>query len=122
MMDIVEAVRDPEEEVWAKRLEKWFVAEDAFAEYVEQVEEEGAYPDLYGKSLHASASQHPRVHGMICEVSEVLGIEPPPCFVYESYNYVVDSEGLRRPRLEMSARLARDYGEAELRHVLAKEL
>ena len=122
MDDVIEAVRDPHEEAWAKQLENWFVAEDAFAEYVEQVEEEGAYPDLYGKSLVASPSQYPQVNSIVEEIATALDIEPPPVFLYESYNYVADSEGLRRPRLEVSARLARDFEENELRHVIAKEM
>ncbi len=108
---IVEFVRDPNEKKWEQKLEKWFVAEKAFIQYFENIEEEGALPDLYGK-----------LYKKIQTISEFLGCEPPECFVYESYSYTCDSEGLKYPRLEVSARMLRDFDDEELTHILAKEI
>ncbi len=103
-------------------LQEWFIAEDAFIEYFEQVEEEGAYPDLFGKTVMAGAKQYPEVYETAADVCAILGIAIPFLFVQEDYDYSVDSEGLHRPRIEISARLIRDFSPNEMRHKLAKEL
>lgn len=118
---VVVSAQDDVEEYWGAKLEAWFVAEPAFRKYFEEVEEEGALPDLYGKSLLVSRRQFPKIHRVISEVSEFLGCEAPECFVYEGYRYLCDSEGLSRPRLELSARAVRDFHEDELVHLIAKE-
>lgn len=122
MDQIIAAAKDPNEEPWGERLEKWFVAEPAFIQYFEDVEEEGALPDLFGKSVLASRRQLPEVHDKVEAVARVLGCTAPECFVYESYSYLCDSEGLGRPRLELSARAVRDFDEDELIHLIAKEM
>ncbi|MBK7777856.1 MAG: hypothetical protein IPI43_27720 [Sandaracinaceae bacterium] len=113
---------DPLEADTRKALEKWFVAESAFLEFFEEFEEEGVYPDRLGKCSVASPRQHPELHGAASEVADVLGITVPDIFVYESYSHVCDSEGMRRPRLEISARILRNYTDDELKHVVAKEM
>ncbi len=105
-----------------KKLEQWFVAQDALMEYYEEIEEEGAYPDLYGKSVLLSESQFPKVYAIVSDICSILEISIPECFVYDSYRYLIDSEGISRPRLEISARLLNDFTENELKQVLAKEL
>lgn len=121
-MDVLSSVTDPDEQQLAQALETWFVAQDAFLEYYELFEEEGAYPDLFGKSVLVSRSQFPHIHGLVQEISKFLDMEMPLVFVHESYQQVCDSEGLRCPRLELSARMIRNFSETELRHVLAKEM
>lgn len=113
---------DPLEVKCAESLCKWFVAEDAISEYVEGIEEEEAYPDLLGKTLAVSAEQYPRVYSIVENLADCLGIRVPPCFLYADYNYTIDSEGLRRPRLEISSRVVADFSDDELTHVLAKEM
>ena len=105
-----------------KALQEWFIAEDAFIEYFEQIEEEGAYPDLFGKTVTSNAKQYPEVYETAKDVCRILGIDVPLLFVQEDYDYSVDSEGLHRPRVEISARLIREFSLNEMRHKLAKEL
>lgn len=119
---IRERVEHADEADAARRLEAWFFGEPAFKEYFEQVEEESCLPDLYGKSVLVTERQFPDVHREIASISAFLNIAPPPCFAYEGYGYLCDSEGLSEPRLELSARAIRDFSTAELRHLLAKEL
>ncbi len=119
---IIRLCRDSNEESHRKVLDQWLVAKDSIQEYFEEVEEEGAFPDLYGKTVLVSDSQFPFVHDVVKKISTLFDISQPECFVYDSYRYVVDSEGISRPRLEISARLLADFSKKELEHVLAKEM
>jgi len=119
---IINVATDDREHKTAAALRQWFIAEDAFIQYFEEVEEEGAYPDLFGKTVTAGPKQYPEVYGVAEDVCAILGIEVPHLFIQEDYDYSVDSEGLDRPRLEISARLIRDFTPNEMRHKLAKEL
>jgi hypothetical protein len=120
--NIIELCRDSNETDNQVKLDQWLVAQDSLLEYFEEIEEEGAFPDLYGKSVLVSESQFPNVFNIVNSLSALFQIDPPECFVYDSYQYVVDSEGISRPRLEISARLLEDFSDNELKHVLAKEL
>jgi len=115
-------VRHPLEINLYKKIKKWFVAEDSFLEYFENNEEEGAMPDLYGKSVVAGAQQFSNVYNIIKSISNYLCINPPTCFIYDSQKCLVDSEGIANPRLEVSSRLINDFTNNELKHAIAKEL
>ena len=119
---IISVATDPRENEITSALQQWFIAEDAILEFFEEVEEEGAYPDLFGKTVTAGEHQYPEVFEAAKEICALLGIEVPFLFIQEDYDYSVDSEGLSRPRLEISARLIRDFTLNEMRHKLAKEL
>jgi len=118
----IAAVQHHDEQQACAKLEAWFFGEPAFREYFEEVEEEGCLPDLYGKSLLVTEDQFPDINSKLVAISAFLGIQPPECFVYEGYRYLCDSEGLGQPRLELSARVVRDFSDLELTHLLAKEL
>ena len=104
------------------QLENWIVAEKSFIEYFEDIEEEGAYPDLYGKCIQVNKNQFSEIDQIIQQIAIELDIPTPKCFVYESYKYLVDSEGINQPRIEISSRLAQDFSITELTHVIAKEM
>lgn len=104
------------------KLQSWFVAEDTFMQYFEEIEEEGAYPDLYGKSVLLDGKHFPKVQKTVDDVSKILELSSPECFIYDSYKYLIDSEGINKPRLEISARLIKDFSENELKHIIAKEI
>lgn len=120
--DYTNLTTDKNEPVYTNKLKLWYVAEDTFLQYYEEVEEEGAYPDLYGKSILLDATQFPDVYRIIQDVSNTLKIKAPQCFVYDSYKYLIDSEGISKPRLEISARMLNDFSENELKHVISKEI
>ena len=122
LSQMLELARDPQEADCRTRLRSWFVVEEAIVEYFEQVEEEGVYPDRYGKSVVASSVQYPGVFQLISRLAKFLQLEPPPCFVHKGYAHVCESEGLHTPRLEVSARAMRNFSELELTHALAKEM
>ncbi len=46
----------------------------------------------------------------------------PQAFIYDSYECVVDSEGIKIPRLEISARFIKEFTTKEITHTLAKEM
>lgn len=120
--EVIEMVSDPFEESMRNKLRGWFVAEDSFLEYFEEVEEEGALPDLYGKNLLVSKTQFSNIFNIVEEIASFLKIKPPLCFIYDSQKYLIDSEGIGIPRLEISSRLVKDFNAMELKHVLAKEI
>jgi hypothetical protein len=125
MMDIpslIKRVTDPNEETHAIKLKSYFIGKEALVKYFEEIEEEGAMPDLCGKTVLVTAVQFPRVHEIVQEVASFLEIKPPTCFVYDNYKQVIDSEGLKNPRLEISARMVRNFTPMELRHAIAKEM
>jgi len=124
-MDIkhyIKLVTDPDEESIANKLKAYLAGKDTFAKYFEEIEEEGALPDLYGKTVLVTSDQFSHIHKIITELSALLEIKPPDCFVYDNYRYSIDSEGLKNPRLEISARMVKDFTSTELKHSIAKEM
>lgn len=119
---LVEAATHAEEPEAARKLEAWFVAEDAFVEYFEHIDEERRRPDIHGKNLSVGAGQRADIFRMIEGAAKVLEMEAPECFIREGYTYRAQSRGLGRPRIELSARLVEDHKEAELTHCIAKEM
>ena len=113
--------QDPKEPAAEAGLRNWFFAEEAFIEQFETIEEPQSHPDLIGKSLLAGPKQYPRVQEITEDVCNQLGVPLCPIYIKESYLYTADSEGLDVPRLELSARMVRDFSEEELRHRIAKE-
>ncbi|MFZ2958571.1 MAG: hypothetical protein WA705_16915 [Candidatus Ozemobacteraceae bacterium] len=120
--NLFEVVSDPAESSLRNTLNAWIVAETPLMNYFEEVEEEAALPDLFGKSVLVGPDQFSNVHGMIKQISKVLEMPQPLCFIYDSSRYEIDSEGVKLPRLEVSVKILQDFSEKELIHVLSKEL
>lgn len=119
---IISACTDPQELIQGKKLEDWYVAEETILEYYKEVEEEAALPDLFGKTLLVNNKQFPHIHSIVKDIAEILNFPAPLCFIYDSQKYLIDSEGISHPRLEISSRLAKDFSRDELKHVIAKEM
>jgi len=100
----------------------FIINEETLARYAEEISEPTVVPDLIGKSVRASSRQFSTVYSRVESISAHLGVSPPDIYIYEGYEYVIDSNGFSTPRLEISARLLRDFSEAELTHCLAKEI
>jgi len=113
---------DPSEKMAKECLDAWIVAEEPLMTYFEEIEEEGALPDLFGKTVMVSETQFPKANTLIRKISNILELPQPLCFVYDSYRYEIDSEGVKTPRLEISVKILQDFSENELAHVLAKEI
>jgi hypothetical protein len=119
---IIEICQDPLETETRKKLQKKYIAEKAFINFYKNFEEEAAFPDLYGKCLEVSNSQFEDIYEIVLKISNVLSIKPPRCFIQDNYNYIVDSEGLDNPWLEISAKAYNDFEKNELAFLLAKEI
>ena len=70
--NIIELCRDSNETDNQVKLDQWLVAQDSLLEYFEEIEEEGAFPDLYGKSVLVSESQFPNVFNIV-NITSVIG-------------------------------------------------
>ena len=120
--EIIELTRHPEENTASKKIRKWFIAEDVLIQQFEEIEEEGALPDLLGKNILISENQYENIYDIINNIAQVLEMSIPQAFIYDNYECVVDSEGIRIPRLEISARVIKEFTTEEITHTLAKEM
>ena len=118
----IQLFEHPEEAQSHEKLYKWIVAEEAFENYFEQVEEESALPDLYGKSLLVERSYSGPLFRECEKLCDLLEMDMPSLFLYDSRRCIVDSEGITKPRLEISTAALEGLSVRELAHVLAKEL
>lgn len=103
-------------------LMNFIVNEQTLFRYAEEITEPMAVPDLLGKSVKASPRQFASVYRMVANICDHMSIDVPDIYIYEGYQYLIDSNGCFTPRLEISARMVRDFSEQEFMHCLAKEL
>jgi len=120
--EIIEIVRSPKEKAASKKIRKWFIAEDVLMQQFEDFEEEGALPDLLGKNILVSENQFANIYNIVKQIANTLEMPIPQVFIYDSYECVVDSEGIKIPRLEISARVVKEFTIKEITHTLAKEM
>jgi len=111
-----------EEDTAHRSLKNLLVNEATLKRYAEEISEPMIVPDLLGKSVKASPLQFPKIYEVAEQICSIINIEVPDIYIYEGYAYLIDSNGLSSPRLEVSARLIRDFEELELTHCFAKEL
>ncbi len=104
------------------RLRAFIVNEQTLFRYAREISEPTVVPDLLGKSVQVSERQFPRIYQRVASICRHIDLPIPDLYVYEGYFYLIDSNGLDEPRLEISARLIRDFSDAELTHALTKEL
>ncbi|MDF2544647.1 MAG: hypothetical protein K0S47_4365 [Herbinix sp.] len=79
-------------------------------------------PDLFGKTVRVTMKQFPTVYKNACEVADILEMELPEIFVYEDFYYGVESKGVSKPWIEISAKTIFDFNENELRFLIAREM
>lgn len=120
--EILNLTKSPLEDYYSKKIKKWFIAEDVLMEQFEEIEEEGALPDLLGKNILVTRNQFPKIYSIVKDIAKALEMPIPQAYVYDNYKCVIDSEGIRIPRLEISARLVKEFKNNELIHVIAKEM
>ena len=105
-----------------RTLMNFIVNEQTLIRYAEEISEPATVPDLIGKSVKASDRQFPSIYSLVKSISGHFGIAVPDIYIFESYQYQIDSNGCFVPRLEISARMVRDFSRKELMHCVAKEL
>ena len=78
--------------------------------------------DLLGKTVEATEKQFPELFIIIQRISGILGINPPPVFVYDSYYYGAASTGISKCWIEISARTLQDLPKEDIEFILGREL
>ncbi len=78
-------------------------------------------PDYIGKCLEVNDRQFPEIHSIIIEFSDLLEIKPPKVYIFESYYFNTSAEGLDNPWIQISTKSLENFGEEELRFVIARE-
>ncbi|MDC3224854.1 M48 family metallopeptidase [Mariniblastus sp.] len=101
---------------------KSFVAENALKDLYERIHEPTTIPDLIGKSVLVNDKQFPDVYRKVAEASAQLGIDPPECYIYESFFYKCDSEGLVNPRIQLTSKVIEDFEEDELKFMIGRSV
>jgi len=120
--NIINLCKDSNEDYYLRTLKSKYVAENSFIDFYKKFEEEASYPDLFGKCVEVNSSQFKDLYNVISEISKLLGIESPRCFIKDSYSYTIESEGLNYPWLELSAKAYNDLSKKEISFLIAKEL
>ncbi len=78
--------------------------------------------DLLGKTVQATEFQFPKLYSIVKNISEILGIDAPPLYVYDSYYYGATSTGIKKCWIEISARSVQDLPKEDIIFILAREL
>lgn len=84
--------------------------------------EKNSLPDLLGKTVKVSNKQFPKVYKIIKSLCEELEIDKVQAYVFEDFYYGVESKGISKTWLEISAKTIEDFTEEELKFLIGKEL
>lgn len=79
-------------------------------------------PDLLGKTVKVTAKQFGYINDVVSDISKILNIEAPDVFVYEDFYYSIDSKGINKPWIEISAKTIVDFSKEELKFLIGKTL
>ena len=78
--------------------------------------------DLLGKTVQATRRQFSELYSIMEGISEVLNIDTPPLYIYDSYYYGASSTGIKDCWIEISARTIQDLPKEDIVFILAREL
>lgn len=101
---------------------KNFVANDSIQQLYQKVQEPTTIPDFIGKAVVINENQFKHVWHIINEGSTLLDIRLPEAYVYDSFFYKIDSEGIQIPRLEITSKMIEDFTDNELRFAIGSSL
>jgi Zn-dependent protease with chaperone function len=85
-------------------------------------EEKKRKPDLLGKTVKVGEKQFPKVHSILKKLEQATHIKTPDVYVYEDFYYAIESKGIDKAWIEVSASMIADFTEEELEFMLAREL
>lgn len=85
-------------------------------------EEKKRRPDLLGKTVKVTANQFPEIYQIAKNIEGKTQLNIPDLFVYEDFYYGMESKGIEKPWIEISASLLRDFSENEIEFMLAREM
>nr|WP_106782905.1 M48 family metallopeptidase [Lysinibacillus timonensis] len=95
---------------------------DQIENYYIRYEEKKRRPDLLGKTLRVSQNQLPRIYKIAQAIEKKTNLPIPEMFVYEDFYYAIESKGMEKPWIEISATLINDFTDQEIEFMLAREV
>lgn len=110
------------EESFFESLKENLVFKNEIEDYYINFIEKKSIPDLLGKTVKITNNQFSKVYRIIEDLCSELELEEVSAYVYEDFYYGVESKGISRPWLEISAKTIEDFSEEELKFLIGKEL
>lgn len=110
------------EDAFFNLLKENLVLEKEIETYYINFIEKKSIPDLLGKTVKVAKNQFSKVYRFIKDICRELELEEVSAYVYEDFYYGVESKGITKPWLEISAKTIVDFSDEELKFVIAKEL
>lgn len=89
--------------------------------HYEEIEYKMKQADFLGKTVKVTEKQFSEVYKLLKELSAKANIDIPDVYVFEDYYYGVESFGISKPWIEISAKTIQDFTNEELKFVLARE-
>lgn len=110
------------EDIFFESLKENLVFEEEMEDYYINFIEKKSIPDLLGKTVKITSKQFSNVYKFIKDICTELQIENVDAYVYEDFYYGVESKGISKPWLEISAKTIEDFSNEELKFLIGKEL
>lgn len=115
----------PQENEIRKRLDDNLISDEYCNQLLENYklfDLEKELPDYIGKCLEVNEYQFPQIYEIVKDLSGRIGITIPTIYIYESYYFATDVEGLDKPWLQIPTKSIENFEPAELRYIIAREL
>ena len=112
----------PLEEALLNEIDNNIPFSEEVASHYKDFDEKIRKPDLLGKTVRVTKNQFKSIYDIVNNLSKLCEMTPPSCFVYEDFYYGVESKGIAKPWIEISAKTLTDFNENELIFLLGKEL
>lgn len=90
--------------------------------HYEEIDYKMKQADFLGKTVKVTEKQFAEVYELLKELSKKENIDLPDTYVFEDYYYGVESFGISKPWIEISAKTIQDFTKDELKFVLAREI
>lgn len=103
-------------------LEEVLSFQDEILTYYKEYEVKLKKPDLWGKTIHVTERQFPKVYQCLKQLAECAEIDTPNLFLYEDLYYGAEAKGIEKFRIEMSAKTLADLSFEAVRFLLAREV
>lgn len=117
--------KHPQEDEIQNRLKDNLVSDEYCNQLLENYklfDLERELPDYIGKCLEINEHQMPNIYNVVLDLCNIIDINVPPIYVFESYYFSVSAEGLDKPWIQISTKSLENLSLEELRFVIAREL
>lgn len=110
------------EDVYFESVKDNLFFEDEMKEYYTNFYEKKTVPDLLGKTVKVTEKQFGNVYKIIKNICTSLEMDMVDAFVYEDFYYGVESKGVDKFWIEISAKTIADFSEGQLKFIIGREL